>query len=93
MVAFILAYALSPIDLIPDFIPVLGYLDDLVLIPLGLALLLRLLPPEVITSARTRAEAALSSDQPISRYGAILVVSTWLVLAALGFSVIRQAFW
>ena len=77
------AYALSPIDLIPDFIPVLGYLDDLVLVPLGLLLVIRLLPPEVLVAARERADALL--DRPSSRLAAILVVGVWLAcLAALG---------
>ena len=60
LAAVILAYAFSPIDLIPDFIPVLGYLDDLVLIPLGLALLLKMVPGEVMADARSRADDALS---------------------------------
>src|SRR6185295_6418050 len=58
------AYALSPIDLIPDFIPVLGYLDDLLLIPLGVALVVRLTPPAVLESAREQAERAAS--EPVS---------------------------
>ena len=53
------AYALSPIDLIPDFIPVLGYLDDLLIVPLGLLLVVRLLPPHVLESARLKASVAL----------------------------------
>ncbi len=74
---FVAAYALSPIDLIPDFIPVLGYLDDLVLIPLGLALVVRLTPAEVLLSARQKAEAA--SNRPVSRGMAAAIVVIWLV--------------
>lgn len=73
------AYALSPIDLIPDFVPVIGYLDDLLLIPLGLALVVRLTPPEVIEAARTRAEQA--SIKPVSYSAAAAIVGVWLIIA------------
>lgn len=66
------AYAFSPIDLILDFIPVLGLLDDVVLIPLGIALVVRLAPEQVIASARQKAELAL--DKPISRAGGVVVL-------------------
>src|SRR5262245_4322046 len=66
LVAGIAASALSPIDLIPDFIPVLGYLDEFVLIPLGIALALRLVPAEVMVDARARAHAELASRSPRS---------------------------
>jgi len=75
------AYALSPIDLIPDFIPVLGYLDDLLLLPLGLALVLWLTPAPVIETARQR--AAVTAQRPVSRGAAVVIVLIWL-LAALG---------
>ena len=74
---FVAAYALSPIDLIPDFIPVLGYLDDLLVVPLGLLLVLRLLPPEVLTSSREKASAALA--RPTTYVGGWFIVSTWLL--------------
>src|SRR3989344_3617110 len=64
LAVFVAAYALSPIDLIPDFIPVIGYLDDLLLVPLGLALVVRLTPPEVLESAR--AQARPTTSKPIS---------------------------
>jgi uncharacterized membrane protein YkvA (DUF1232 family) len=73
------AYALSPIDLIPDFIPVLGYLDDLVIVPLGLMLVLRLLLPHVLASSRLRAASVLA--RPRSRAAAIVVVGIWLCCA------------
>ncbi|MBL1376954.1 DUF1232 domain-containing protein [Zobellella iuensis] len=70
------AYALSPIDLIPDFIPVLGYLDDLLLVPLGLALVVRLTPPAVLEAARARARQA--ADKPISYTAAAVIILLWL---------------
>ena len=76
------AYALSPIDLIPDFIPVLGYLDDLIIVPLGIALVVRLIPTEVMTELRARTAAA--QNHPVSLAGAAAVVTTWLT--ALGLS-------
>jgi uncharacterized membrane protein YkvA (DUF1232 family) len=77
--AAVLAYALSPFDLIPDFIPVLGYLDDLIIVPLGIAVVLRLVPPEVLADCRARAD--VRTHGPVSRVGAIIVVAIWLVLA------------
>ena len=73
------AYALSPIDLIPDFIPVIGYLDDLLLVPLGLALVVRLTPPEVLESARAQAQQAAS--RPVSYTAAAFFVALWLIVA------------
>ena len=86
LAALILAYAFSPIDLIPDFVPVLGYLDDLILIPLGLALLTRLVPPEVMAEARERASKVQSRNRPRSYAAAIIIVLIWLAMAALGAS-------
>ncbi len=74
------AYALSPIDLIPDFIPIIGYLDDLLLLPLGIALVVRLTPPDVIAAARTKAEQA--AVRPVSRGAAVFIVALWLSLLA-----------
>jgi uncharacterized membrane protein YkvA (DUF1232 family) len=73
-------YALSPIDLIPDFIPILGYLDDLLIVPLGILLAVRLVPPDVM--AEHRAAAALATRRPVSRVAAALIVLVWLVAAA-----------
>jgi uncharacterized membrane protein YkvA (DUF1232 family) len=69
------AYALSPIDLIPDFIPVLGYLDDLLIVPLGIALAVRLIPAETLADLRRQAEAR---DRPRSLAGLGMVVAVWL---------------
>ena len=79
LAVFVAAYALSPIDLIPDFIPVIGYLDDLLLVPLGLALVVRLTPPEVLESARAQAQQTVS--KPISYTAAAFFVALWLVVA------------
>ena len=73
--AAVAAYALSPIDLIPDFIPVLGYLDDLLIVPLGVLLVVRMIPPDLMT--RFRAEAELR-DKPVSTVGLVLVIAVWL---------------
>ncbi len=83
LAAAIAAYAFSPIDLIPDFIPVVGYLDDLVLIPLGIALAIKLVPPPVLAECRARAREAMTDGKPVSRVAAAVVVIVWLALAAL----------
>lgn len=75
------AYALSPIDLIPDFIPVLGYLDDLLIVPLGILLTVRLVPPDVMRELR--AEAAQREGRPASRAGLVFIVCIWLAAFAL----------
>ncbi len=72
--ALIIAYALSPIDLVPDFIPVLGYLDDLILIPLGIRLAVRMIPAELLDEHRARAARGLEQRSPPSWVGAALVV-------------------
>lgn len=77
----VVAYAFSPLDLIPDFVPVLGYLDDLVLVPLGVALALRLIPPAVMADCRERAREA--TDRPHNWAAAAAIVAIWLGLAAL----------
>ena len=82
-VAAVVAYALSPIDLIPDFVPVLGYLDDLILVPLGLALALRMVPPAVLAECRARAHTQLAENRPTSRAALVVIVSIWLAGAAL----------
>lgn len=84
LAAVILAYAFSPIDLVPDFVPVLGYLDDVILIPLGIALLLKLLPPSVIDTCRAEAEQLAGQKKPVNYFAATLIVLIWL--AALWFS-------
>ena len=74
------AYALSPIDLIPDFIPVFGYLDDLLIVPLGIVLAVKLIPKPVMTELRAK---ALDQNRPTSRAGLVAVILIWLVSIAL----------
>jgi len=76
----IAGYALSPIDLIPDFVPILGYVDDAILVPLGILLAVRLVPPEVM--AEHRATAAAAEERPVSRRGAACIIAVWLLVAA-----------
>jgi uncharacterized membrane protein YkvA (DUF1232 family) len=77
----VVAYALSPIDLIPDFIPIVGYLDDLILIPLGIAVALRLIPAEVLAASRAKADITLS--KPTSYAAAVVIVLLWIVAGTL----------
>jgi len=80
----VVVYAFSPIDLIPDFIPVLGYVDDLILIPLGVALVLKMSPQNVLMECRAKAQAAMSEGKPIRWMGAVIIISIWIFLATLG---------
>jgi len=81
---FVVAYALSPIDLIPDFIPVLGYVDDVLLLPVLIWLTIRLLPPEVLAECRSQADEWMQTkgSKPSSRAGALLVAVLWLAVGA-----------
>lgn len=74
-------YALSPIDLIPDFIPVLGYVDDLIIVPLGILLVVKLIPPDVMSEHRELAAAA--QDRPVSRAAAAAIIFAWTAAVAL----------
>lgn len=77
----VVAYALSPIDLIPDFIPVLGYLDDLIVLPLAIVLVVKLIPEPVLVECRAKAQ--LHSERPTSRTAAAVVIAIWLAIAGL----------
>jgi len=79
-VALVVGYALSPIDLIPDFIPVLGYLDDLILIPLGVAVALKMIPEKVMEDCRIRSKKLMSEKKPINRVAAVVIICIWLML-------------
>jgi uncharacterized membrane protein YkvA (DUF1232 family) len=89
-VAAVVAYAFSPLDLIPDFIPVLGYLDDLLLVPLGIALALKMIPAQVMADSRSKAQAALDEQHPRNWAAAGVVIVVWLLLAALALVLARQ---
>jgi uncharacterized membrane protein YkvA (DUF1232 family) len=81
MAGAVAAYALSPIDLIPDFIPVLGYLDDLIIVPAGILLTVRMIPAPLMIEFRT--EAAKREEKPTSRAGLAAIVAIWLVALAI----------
>lgn len=82
--ALVVGYAFSPIDLIPDAIPVLGYLDDLILVPLGVALAVRMIPEDALSESRKKArEMVERGERPVSRAAAAVIVVLWLVLAVL----------
>ena len=78
---FVAGYALSPIDLIPDFIPVLGYLDDVLIVPLGILLVARLVPADIM--AEHRAAAVQITERPVNRRAAALIVVVWIALVML----------
>jgi uncharacterized membrane protein YkvA (DUF1232 family) len=86
----VVAYAVSPIDLVPDFIPILGYADDLVLLPLGIALVVRLVPADVMEEHRGRAAQAMPRDARLLVTGAAIVVLAWLALVVAGVLVWRR---
>jgi uncharacterized membrane protein YkvA (DUF1232 family) len=88
--ALVVGYAFSPIDLIPDVIPVLGYLDDLLIVPLGIALAIRMIPPPVL--AECREEARNSKDRPVNKVAAVVVVAIWIALAASALWLVAQTF-
>jgi uncharacterized membrane protein YkvA (DUF1232 family) len=80
LIFFVVAHTFSPIDLIPDFIPVLGYLDDLIITPGGIWLAVRLIPPEVMEEARATA-ATHGFDKSIGKVGAVIIISVWMIAA------------
>jgi uncharacterized membrane protein YkvA (DUF1232 family) len=81
--ALVLAYAFSPIDLIPDFIPVLGYLDDLIIVPAGVGLALKMIPAGVMDDARKQVDEQLLRREPVSRLGAVIVITTWFIFVGI----------
>ena len=92
LAVLVAAYALSPIDLIPDFIPVFGYVDDLLIVPLGILLVVRMIPDHVM--AEHRAAATKLADKPRSTVAAVVIVGVWIVVTvAAGMWVFRWARW
>lgn len=88
----VVAYAFSPIDLIPDPIPILGYLDDLILVPLGIMLAVRLMPPDVMAECRAEAQQRSQDGKPVNWIAAGVIVCIWLLLAGLAVRFLTQWF-
>ena len=82
LAAGVVAYAFSPIDLLPDPIPVLGYLDDLVLLPLGILAVRRMIPPTVLAECRARAHGVMAQEKPVNWIAAAVIVAIWIATAA-----------
>jgi uncharacterized membrane protein YkvA (DUF1232 family) len=91
LAAIIVGYAFSPIDLIPDPIPILGYLDDLVLLPLGILLLVKIIPPEVLQECRAKAAASDSSKKPKNWIAGSIIIAIWVGLIIVTARYILQA--
>jgi uncharacterized membrane protein YkvA (DUF1232 family) len=82
-VACIVGYAFSPIDLIPDFIPILGYIDDLILLPIGIMLALRMIPSHVLAECRLEAKKAFENGSPVSRWAGVVILVIWIMVIVL----------
>ena len=79
LAALIIGYALSPIDLIPDFIPVIGYLDDLIIIPAGIALLIKIIPRDILEECRAKAQSDVLNRKPKNWVAGVIIVFIWLL--------------
>lgn len=94
LAAIVVTYAFSPIDLIPDFIPVIGYLDDLLILPLGIWLLLKMIPPHILSECRQKAAVEIADKKPINLVAAGVIIAIWFllgILAAIGIgSLLKQ---
>jgi len=90
--ALVVGYAFSPIDLIPDPIPILGYLDDLVLVPLGVALALKMIPSQVIAESREEAHRVMSEGRPTNWVVAAVIIAIWLAMAAIVVLIVVRTF-
>lgn len=88
--ACVVGYAFSPIDLIPDPIPVLGYLDDLLLIPLGVTLAIKMIPPSVLAECRDQAREVMKQGKPVNRAAAAVIIAIWILLAILAVVLARR---
>jgi uncharacterized membrane protein YkvA (DUF1232 family) len=88
----VVGYVCSPIDLIPDFIPILGYLDDLVLVPLGIFLVLKMIPKAVMDDYREKAKASMLQEKPVNFVAATVIVGIWVGLAILAVKMVSKYF-
>ncbi|PTJ92536.1 YkvA family protein [Staphylococcus simulans] len=90
----IVAYALSPIDLIPDFIPVLGYLDDIIIVPLGIALCLKLIPEPILQDNRRKASELNKNILSHNWYAGVLIIILWIiVISVIAYFILKNFFW
>jgi len=83
LAAVVVAYAFSPIDLIPDFIPILGYLDDLLIVPLGIWLVLKMIPPQILAECREKAAAEIAQNKPKNWVAAGIIIALWFLVGIL----------
>jgi len=81
----VVAYAFSPIDLIPDFIPILGHLDDLIIIPVGISITLRMIPPNILAECQEKAQQTVEAGKPTNWAAAFVIIAAWLLVIALTF--------
>ena len=81
----VVAYAFSPIDLIPDFIPILGHLDDLIIIPVGISITLRMIPPNILAECQEKAQQTVEGGKPTNWAAACVIIAAWLLVIALTF--------
>jgi uncharacterized membrane protein YkvA (DUF1232 family) len=88
--ACVVGYAFSPIDLIPDPIPILGYVDDLVLIPLGVMLARKMIPPAVLAECRNQAREVMKRGKPVNWAAAVVIIAIWVSLGFMAFRLFRQ---
>ena len=92
LIAFVVVHTFSPIDLIPDFIPVIGYLDDLIITPLGILLALKMIPPDVMAECRVNASERLTQKGPNSRTAAAVIILIWFLAAAVFIAIAVRIF-
>ena len=90
--ACVVGYAFSPIDLIPDPIPIIGYLDDLILIPLGIAIALKMIPKEVLAECREQAKEIMLQGKPVNRIAAMVIILIWIAVATIAIAVMVNYF-
>jgi uncharacterized membrane protein YkvA (DUF1232 family) len=82
-IACVVSYAFSPIDLVPDFVPIIGYLDDVILVAIGITLALKMIPPTVLADCRERARHPLGQKKPTNWIGAVVIICIWVLFALL----------